>query len=734
MTSREDGHLEAILGDLNEAQLGAVKARLGPTLVIAGAGSGKTRVLTRRIAYLLAQGASPFSILAITFTNRSAMEMKSRVEELVGENGARMWVSTFHSACLRILRSHAQAVGYRPSFVVYDQSDSKRLIELVVKQLELDPKRFPARSIQAVISQAKSQMIDPVSFGLRAHGLYEERITSIYERYQSRLMAANAMDFDDLLFHAVLLFRRHAEVLEYYQRRFEHLLVDEFQDTNAVQNELVILLGATHRSVFVVGDADQSIYRFRGADISNILEFENGFPEAEVVRLEQNYRSTQTILEAANAIISHNPQRYAKTLWSEGAKGDPITVFRGEDDRAEARFISEQIAKSTSRGERAFSDFAVLYRTNSQSRSLEEELIRRTLPYRVIGGTRFYDRREVKDMIAYLRLIVNRDDEVSLRRVINVPKRGIGDTALAKLASFAASTSSSLFLAARNAYSSVISGKQQRALTVFAEMIDRLEDEARYSENVAEVIDAIMEQTGYLADLKAEGGLEGESRIENIEELKSLAASFADVGSFLEETALFSSSDEVVVESSVTLMTLHSAKGLEFPVVFIAGLEEGIFPHMRAFTDPSELEEERRLCYVGVTRAKEKLYLTHAVQRFGYGERSYNPPSRFITEIPESLVEFSTSNLNPVSSSTFRDSESHPGPPTGLWPKKDPFSVSLSKALSGLVAGDVVLHTKWGEGIVMEVRGKGEKMEALIHFRGFGDKLLLVALAPIKLI
>lgn len=727
-----------LLSGLNASQASAVTFGNGPLLVVAGAGSGKTRVLTRRIAYLVDQGVSPGAILAITFTNKAAGEMKARVGEMVGiDIASRMWVSTFHSACVRILRSHAEALGYRGGFVIYDQNDARRLLEYVVRDMALDPKRFPTKAVLGVISSAKSQALSPREYGDSSHGMYERKVAEIYASYQQRLLDSNAMDFDDLLLNAVRLFEKNPEVLLYYQRRFSYLLVDEFQDTNKVQNRLVSLLGAAHGNVFVVGDSDQSIYRFRGAHMGNILEFEENFPGAQVIALEENFRSTQSILDAANAVIGHNPRRHRKNLYSSKGRGESIVLYEASDDRDEAAYVASDIAVQTSRGDRAFSDFAVFFRTNSQSRGVEEQLGSRGIPYRLVGGVPFFERKEVKDVVAYLKLASNPDDEVSFRRVINVPKRGIGEVTLAKLLLSTKARDGSLLDCILRAASSISSKKLGAELLSFVELVRGVAEMAREGIATSVIIERVLEDSGYRQSLRSVGDFEAESRLENLAELQAYAEEHRSLEEFLEVTALYSSADSEMGDSTVTLMTLHMAKGLEFPVVYLVGLEDGIFPHMRSLTDPAELQEERRLFYVGITRAMEKLYLTYSRQRLGFGEMMFNPPSRFIPEIPEELLTQMGSGEPDYGdrsyfSSSRRTATLKEGSSEFSWPGAARSREQISTSQQRLRPGQRVFHDKWGEGVVVEVSGFGQREEATVRFADFGTKRLVVALAALR--
>ncbi|MEA3018564.1 MAG: ATP-dependent helicase UvrD/PcrA, partial [Actinomycetota bacterium] len=580
-----------LLAQLNPDQADAVVHGSGPLLVVAGAGSGKTRVLTHRIAHLISEGVSPFEILAITFTNKAADEMKHRVAELVGPVAQKMWVSTFHAACVRILRRDGKALGFPSSFTIYDQADAVRLTGYVLRDLNVDPKRFPPRSVHATISAAKNELLSVDEYETRAGGLFERRIAGVYREYQNRLLQAGAMDFDDLLTQTVRLFREHPDVLTHYQRRFQHILVDEFQDTNAAQNAIVTMLAAEHRNIFVVGDSDQSVYMFRGADITNILDFEKAFPDATVVVLDQNYRSTQTILDAANAVIANNLGRKPKNLWTEQGSGEKIIRYAAEDEVDEASFVSGEASRLHDGGELRWGDIAVFYRTNAQSRAVEERLTRVGIPYKVIGGTRFYDRREVKDALAYLKAAANPADEVSLKRVVNVPKRGIGDTTIARLDAWANAHGVTFGQALEHCDDAEVKGPAVRGIRQFTELLDALR--AAIPDGPARMLEIALTDSGYLAELETEHTVEAAGRAENLAELIGVARESTDVDSFLEQVSLVADTDALDGdESSVVLMTLHSAKGLEFPVVFLLGLEDGVFPHLRALGEPEQLEEE----------------------------------------------------------------------------------------------------------------------------------------------
>ncbi len=732
-----------LLANLNPVQREAVTHPGGPLLIVAGAGSGKTRVLTSRVAWLIKdQGVSPFEILAITFTNKAADEMKGRVAALVGPVARTMWVSTFHSACVRILRRDGHHLGYSSSFTIYDQADAERLTSYVLRDQNLDPKRFPPRSVHATISAAKNDLVSVDTYSDRARGPFEKRIAQVYREYQRRLVEANAMDFDDLLVRAVELFRAHPHVLASYQDRFSHVLVDEFQDTNGAQNELVVQLARTHRNICVVGDSDQSVYRFRGADIRNILEFENQFPDATVVVLEQNYRSTSTILDAANAVIANNAMRRPKALWTEQVGGELLRSYFAEDEHEESAWVGREMMRLQETENQRWGDMAVFYRTNAMSRVLEEQLVRLKIPYRVVGGTRFYDRREIKDALAYLRAVVNPSDEVSVRRVINVPKRGVGDTSLARLDAWATSRGRPFIDALAKADEAGVGG---RALAGITQLVGLLDELRAIEGSPGDMLEAILARTGYEAELRADGSVEANGRLENLAELVAGARQYeenavaegreAGVADFLETVSLVADADQIPDDgSNVVLMTLHTAKGLEFPDVFLIGLEDGVFPHIRSFEDPSEMEEERRLCYVGITRARERLYLSHAWSRSLFGSTQYNSPSRFLKEIPEQLtqiVEGSHSRGRGAggSGSWGRDRivEAASRPPSAIRPVRSTGAERL-----GIRVGDDVVHGKFGEGVVLEMIGGGDSAEVIVRFPSVGEKRLLLAWSPLK--
>jgi DNA helicase II / ATP-dependent DNA helicase PcrA len=786
---------DKLLEGLTEPQREAVVHRGGPLLVIAGAGSGKTRVLTRRIAHLIAtRDAAPWQILAITFTNKAADEMRRRVAEMVGGRAAeRMWVSTFHSACVRILRANADRLGYKGSFTIYDEADSRRLIEMVIRELGMDTKKFSPRAVLGQISQAKSSELGPTEFRADGVSIFDRKVADVYDLYQQRMRAANAMDFDDLLLNMVRLFDTNPDVLAHYRARFTQILIDEYQDTNAVQNTLAVQLAQEHRNIAVVGDSDQSVYRFRGADISNILDFEKAFPDATVITLDQNFRSTQTILDAANAVIANNVSRKPKNLWTEGGEGPRIVRYRAEDEHDEAEWVAHEIHRLRSDQRLRFGDVAVFYRTNNQSRALEEAMVRAEIPYKVVGGTRFYDRREVRDVLAYLRVLVNPDDEVSWRRMVNVPRRGVGDSSIAKLVGWASREGVSFGEAVAHAEEAGVGGKAGRALVELSAFLALLRsrmavpspvegdglggaessadapatepvrepaDEA-VREPVAEQLDlvaatgpeepvrrlgpgevvtAILEGTGYRNELLGEGTIDALGRVENVDELAGVASEYDTLAEFLEAAALVADSDEIEGDGTkVSLMTLHIAKGLEFPAVFLVGLEDGVFPHLRSLGDPAELEEERRLAYVGITRAEDHLYLSHAWTRMVHGSGSSNIPSRFLNEIPDELVRDAEGTIYAGSGASWRawreDSGGTPGRTVfgrggGGQHRREPSSTGAE--LLGLVVGDRVVHGKWGEGTVVETAGEGDDSEAAVDFASVGRKQLLLRMAPLK--
>jgi DNA helicase-2/ATP-dependent DNA helicase PcrA len=707
---------------LNPVQREAVLHTEGPVLIVAGAGSGKTRILAHRIASLIReQGVSPQAILAITFTNKAAQEMAERVEILVGHRVSRgMWVLTFHSACARILRREHELLGLPSHFTIYDEADSERVIKMCLSDLGVDEKRFPPRAVGAVIGRAKDNLLSAREFAGAAANWYERTVADVYAAYERRLQGAGAVDFDDLILRTVQLFRSHPEVLEHYQERFSYILIDEYQDTNRAQYHLVNLLASKYRNVCVVGDADQGIYSWRGATIQNLLDFEHDYPDAKQFILDQNYRSTRTILEVANALIEHNIQRKPKNLWTDAEGGDPVVRYRAEDEHDEAWFVAQEIERLVNdEGAHSYGEVAVFYRTNAQSRVLEDVFMKAGIPYRVIGGVRFYERKEIKDVLAYLRGVVNPQDTVSIRRVINSPKRGIGDQSVAALEVFAREEEITLLEAARRADEVyALSSRARGGVAEFARVMNRLGELVAQGAKPSRMIEAAFTESGYYAELDAERTVEAESRKENLRELVGVGAEFearfedAALPEFLEQVALVTEQDEYdEAASAVALMTLHNAKGLEFEVVFITGMEDGVFPHHRSMTDPQELEEERRLAYVGITRARRKLYLCHAWSRSLFGSSSYNPPSRFLGELPLDLVHEIESREEKVTAADL-----------GHRPVTVP----------EVAAGDTVSHDRFGEGVVLAVSGQGTDAEAVVHFEEEGEKRLLLAYAPLK--
>ena len=734
----------AILEDLNPAQYEAVTHTGGPLLVVAGAGSGKTRVLTHRIAHLIDHhGLSPFEILAITFTNKAAGEMRDRVGTLVGPVAESMWVSTFHAACVRILRRDADYIDYPSRFTIYDQGDAVRLCGYVLRDLNLDQKRFPPRAIHATISAAKNDNIGAEQYAEQASNIFERRIAEVFSHYQRRLAAAAAMDFDDLLLRTVELFRNCPEVLERWRQRFAHVLVDEYQDTNPVQNELVISLGAESRQVTAVGDADQSIYAFRGADIRNILEFERAFDDVRIVVLEQNYRSTQNILDAANSVIVNNAGRKPKDLWTDQGSGPAIVRYHADDEEDEARYVVSEIVRRCDEEQMRFSETAVFYRTNAQSRAVEEQLIKAEIPYRLVGGTRFYDRREVRDAMAYLKTVTNPGDEVSVKRALGVPKRGVGATSVAKIDAYAADSGLTFYEALRHCVEAGVTGRSAAGIRQFCTLIDGA---VGLEASPAAVLQELLERSGYLDELRSEKSVEADGRLENLAELVGVAGEHDTLDELLEAVALVADTDELADtgsdESAVTLMTMHSAKGLEYPDVYMVGMEDGVFPHIRALGEPHELEEERRLAYVGITRAMRQLTLTHAWSRLLYGSRQYNPPSRFLKEIPDELLQtvdgsrvvrsryYSRSRRERSldRASANRDEIVQRALDAGRRPAP---SQSGADRL-GLKVGDDVRHAQWGEGVILNIEGAGDDAQASVRFPTVGEKQLLLSWAPLE--
>lgn len=738
---------KSLLSGMNEQQKKAVQTTEGPLLLMAGAGSGKTRVLTHRIAYLIEEKmVNPWNILAITFTNKAAREMKERVSQLLGAQGDDVWVSTFHSMCVRILRREIDRIGYERNFTIIDSSEQLTLMKRILKELNIDPKKYEARGILAAISNAKNSLLTPKKYEAQQDDFFEKIVAKCYIRYQKELQFNQCMDFDDLIMNTIRLFNEVPEVLGYYQNKFQYIHVDEYQDTNHAQYTLVNLLAARFRNLCVVGDADQSIYGWRGADMQNILDFEKDYPLAQVILLEQNYRSSKTILTAANQVIQNNRNRRAKKLWTDKEEGAKITYYRGESERDEGQFIVRQIGQEMQAQNRQFSDFAVLYRTNAQSRAIEDALLRANVPYTMVGGHKFYDRKEIKDILAYLSAIANPSDSLSLERIVNVPKRGIGASSVEKLRHFAALHEWPLLEAAQNADLANISGKAGRELKAFGEIMASFTQMIPYL-SVTELTEEVLEKSGYLNDLRIQNTLEAQTRMENLEEFLTVTTEFdkrfkleaqdneaspeEKLVIFLNELALLSDIDSYEeVTSQVTLMTLHAAKGLEFPIVFLIGMEENIFPLSRSLTEEKDLEEERRLAYVGITRAEEKLYLTNASYRMLYGRAQSNQPSRFIREIDEDLL---------VQTSAHSTAPKKVAQPQYLKPKyhqTTKVGVSHKQATGGenqdWRVGDKATHKVWGVGTVVQVSGQGEKTELSIAFAQQGIKRLLAAFAPIE--
>lgn len=733
---------------LNPQQAEAVINTEGPMLIMAGAGSGKTKVLTCRVANLLQKGVRPYRILAITFTNKAAAEMRERVNNMSGPAAKDVWLFTFHAFCARFLRMEIDKLpGYGGNFAIYDTADSQNLIKQILKEMNLDDKRFQPSGILSRISNAKNALQDAAAFARQAGDFYEQKVADIYSRYEQKLQLNNALDFDDLLMLSIKFLQENKEVREKYQDRFDYLLVDEYQDTNHAQYLLTKFLAAKHRNICVVGDADQSIYGWRGADIQNILDFEKDYPDAKVIKLEQNYRSTQIILDAANAVIENNTGRKPKNLWTENKSGADIIYFQAVDERDEARFVIEQLQNLQRTENKKLGDMAILYRTNTQSRIFEEMLIKSGISYNMVGGLKFYERKEIKDIIAYLRVIFNPADSLSLLRIINVPKRGIGDASLAKIQAYAAANNVSLFEAVSNA--AAIDGLSSRfvsKLDDLAGIIFELMNLANEAP-VEDLIDRVLRDTGYLEELENERTPQAQSRIDNLHELISVAQEFAaseeenNLENFLAHVALVSDIDDTELgEDAITLMTLHSSKGLEFPVVFLVGMEEGLFPHARTLMDETEIEEERRLCYVGITRAKEKLFLSSTKMRTIYGNTVTYPPSRFLQEIPARLVKTIKRQERFSALENFKQvSEKYSARPQKPASTFNPHSFMPQKpaAAAGgtgtrFNTGDRVSHSKWGEGMVVSVKDSPDGQEVKVAFAGAGVRSLLTKYAVLK--
>ena len=730
-----------LLQGLNKEQQQAVKHTDGPLLIMAGAGSGKTRVLTHRIAYLLDEKeVAPRNVLAITFTNKAAREMRQRVHKLVGKGSDQIWVSTFHSMCVRILRRDIDRIGYNQSFTILDSSDQLSVIKQVLKNLNIDPKKFDPRAMLGQISAAKNELMTPEEYNNKVGNFYERQVGQIYEGYQKMLQKNQSLDFDDLIMQTIHLFKRVPEVLEYYQRRFQYIHVDEYQDTNHAQYFLVKQLANRFQNLCVVGDSDQSIYRWRGADIANILSFEKDYPAARTVFLEQNYRSTKSILAAANKVIERNTGRKPKNLWTENTDGKNIEYFQGATEQEEALFVTEKIQQLTREEGFSANDIAILYRTNAQSRAIEDTLMKSTIAYQMVGGTKFYERKEIKDMVAYLRLITNPDDDLSFERVVNEPKRGIGKTSVDRLRAYAMEHDISFYQAVKEVDFIGVTKRAAIALAEFGTLIRTLTQQQEFL-TATDMVEAVLERTGYEEMLKKEQTIESQSRLENLEEFmtvtKDFEASSEDdktLVAFLTDLALIADIDSVDEEEAenepkITLMTLHAAKGLEFPAVFLIGLEENVFPHSRSMMDDEEMEEERRLAYVGITRAERELYLTHAKMRTLYGRTNMNPVSRFIHEIPEDLIDGMEQSKAKMFGSLSRP-KANPSP-SPL--KRKAQKVKTTGAESETWGpGDKAAHKKWGVGTVVKVQGEGEAMELDIAFPApTGIKRVLAKFAPI---
>lgn len=725
--------VEALLEGLNPPQREAVITTEGPLLIVAGAGSGKTNVLTRRVAYLMAEKhVVPWSILAITFTNKAAKEMRERIESLVGPGATDIWISTFHSMCVRILRKEIDKIGYSSQFTILDATDQLSVIKRVCEDLRYDLKKFEPRAIQTTISHYKNQLLEPEKAVAQANSVFEEVASAVYKGYQAKLRAQNALDFDDLIMKTVQLLEGYEQVRVFYQAKFQYILVDEYQDTNHSQYRLVNLLAGRYQNLCVVGDSDQSIYRWRGADIGNILSFEKDYPSAKVIKLEQNYRSTKRILDAANGVIQNNVARSEKVLWTMNDDGASVKSFRAYDEQDEGRFVADEIYRRKHEGSLSLADVAVLYRTNAQSRVIEEVCLKAGVPYRVYGGIKFYERKEIKDVMAYLRLIVNPHDDMAFERVIHVPRRGIGEGTLARLSEYATQNHLSLYEAIQEREMIGLASRFLEPLEAFVTLIRQLAAMQEYL-SVTDLVEQLLDRSGYRDMLKREQSIEAESRAENVEELLSVTKAFDErhgesgLLAFLTDVALVADADqEGGTGEGITLMTLHSAKGLEFPTVFIIGLEEGVFPHSRALQDESEMAEERRLCYVGITRARRDLYLTSAMTRTLYGQSRNNAPSRFLSEIPPAILEVMDKQVDPQMSGGALGRRA-----AGVAVPHIPAGFGGDTTASWQI-GDQIEHRKWGLGTVMEKGGTGEDLELTISFsEPIGDRRLMVKYAPI---
>jgi len=727
--------MNSLLTGLNKEQQQAVQHTEGPLLILAGAGSGKTKVLTVRIAHLLAQGVNPYEILAITFTNKAAKEMKSRVEGLIGDVANRIWLSTFHSFCAKFLRFELDNfLGYNSNFTIYDTSDSQAVIKAALKALNLDDKYYPVGAMIAAISDAKNKLLFASDFRKQARDFYQQKVADVYEYYERELRKNNALDFDDLLLVAVKLLQSNEAVLDKYSKRFRYVMIDEYQDTNHAQYLLAKLLASHWKNIAVVGDADQSIYAWRGADIQNILDFEKDYPNCTSIKLEQNYRSTKIILDAANAVIENNEGRPKKNLWTDKTEGAKIQHFTAQSEHEEAAFIGDTIAKKHDIHGVPYGDMAILYRTNAQSRVLEEALIKRALPYIMVGGTKFYDRKEIKDVLAYLRVLYNPFDDLSLLRIINVPKRSIGATTVAKLQDYARANGTSLFMTLTQLHLvDSIKGKTKEKLEEFGILIFTLVAEME-DRTVLDILESILDRTGYLAQLEESTDPQDQARAENIGELLSVAKDFQDtnpsgtVEDFLEQVALVNDVDSFEQEESkVTLMTLHAAKGLEFPIVFLGGLEEGLFPHSRTLMNPEEIEEERRLAYVGITRAEKELYISNATTRTVFGRTSSYLPSRFIDEIPEELVDGLRAKRKVPD-----DIKRHVPQHMSVTSRPVTKPIVRNEVIADWKIGDTAIHSKWGNGKVINVAGEGAGMKLTIEFPTQGVRVVMAKFAPVK--
>ncbi|HFH7417670.1 TPA: DNA helicase PcrA [Streptococcus agalactiae] len=748
---------------MNDKQAEAVQTTDGPLLIMAGAGSGKTRVLTHRIAYLIDEKyVNPWNILAITFTNKAAREMRERAIALNPATQDTL-IATFHSMCVRILRREADYIGYNRNFTIVDPGEQRTLMKRIIKQLNLDTKKWNERSILGTISNAKNDLLDEIAYEKQAGDMYTQVIAKCYKAYQEELRRSEAMDFDDLIMMTLRLFDQNKDVLAYYQQRYQYIHVDEYQDTNHAQYQLVKLLASRFKNICVVGDADQSIYGWRGADMQNILDFEKDYPQAKVVLLEENYRSTKKILQAANNVINHNKNRRPKKLWTQNDEGEQIVYHRANNEQEEAVFVSSTIDNIVREQGKNFKDFAVLYRTNAQSRTIEEALLKSNIPYTMVGGTKFYSRKEIRDVIAYLNILANTSDNISFERIVNEPKRGVGPGTLEKIRSFAYEQNMSLLDASSNVMMSPLKGKAAQAVWDLANLILTLRSKLD-SLTVTEITENLLDKTGYLEALQVQNTLESQARIENIEEFLSVTKNFDDnpeitvegetgldrLSRFLNDLALIADTDDSATETAeVTLMTLHAAKGLEFPVVFLIGMEEGVFPLSRAIEDADELEEERRLAYVGITRAEQILFLTNANTRTLFGKTSYNRPTRFIREIDDELIQHQ-GLARPVNSSFgVKYSKEQPTQfgqgmslQQALQARKSNSQPQVTAQLQALNAnnshetsweiGDVATHKKWGDGTVLEVSGSGKTQELKINFPGIGLKKLLASVAPIS--